>query len=306
MPDIPVKLTRYKNNPILAPDKNNSFEAQTLCNAGIAEYKGKIQILYRAEGFEKRENRLPTKRGITRLGLAVTDDGYNIEKRLTAPVIDREPDGTFAEHGIQDPRIAKIGDTYYIMCAAVSRWGDRLIMYTTKDFETFRKFGYIQPEHEMRTAGLFPAKFGDYYCCLLRYSPNIWISYTKDFKTWHQTKLLKEIEPFSWCGEKIGLGATPIRQDNAWLLFWHGVSAGLDRKYHLGIMWLDLKDPSKILKVQKEPILSPEADYEKKGFVDNVVYTCGAAEKNGKYLVYYGGADLVLAVADVDVDKCRI
>ena len=65
-------------------------------------------------------------------------------------------------------------------------------------------------------------------------------------------------------------------------------------------MLLDKEDPSKIIKFQDEPILACETDYEKNGFVDNVVYTNGAVKFGGKYFVYYGCCDRCLAVATVD------
>jgi predicted GH43/DUF377 family glycosyl hydrolase len=268
-------------------------------------HEGRVHILYRAEGFEKR---VPYTKDwpVTSLGLAVSEDGYTIESRSNEPVIGPEPNGQFGEHGIQDPRIAKIKDTYYIMSAGVSRWGDRLFLHTTKDFNTYENLGCIQPEHEMRTAGLFPEKFGDDFCCLLRYQPGMWISYTPDFKEWHGTKLVLPVKPHSWYGRKLGIGATPIRQDDAWLLFWHGKDDSLDGIYSLGIMWLGLKDPSKIIKMQEEPILTVEQDYEREGYWPNVVYTCGAVEKNGMYLVYYGCADRCLALATVPVKDCRL
>ena len=158
----------------------------------------------------------------------------------------------------------------------------------------------------MRTAGMFPEKFGEDFCFLLRYQPNMWISYTPDFTTWHDTKLVWEIRKNSWFGRKLGLGATPIRQDDAWLLFWHGKDDSLDGIYSLGVMWLDLEDPSRIIRVQDEPILTVETDYEREGYYPNVAYTCGAVEKDGNYIVYYGCADRVLAAATVPVDACRL
>ncbi len=299
-----VTLTRYENNPILLPNPDNSWEAQNVSNSAAVIHDGKVHLLYRAEGNEKR---VPYTKDwpVTTLGLAISTDGYTIDERFDTPVIGKEPLGEFGEHGHQDPRIAKIGDTYHIMSATVSRWGDRLHHFTTKDFKTYENLGPVQPEHEMRTAGLFPEKFGDDYCVLLRYQPNMWISFTRDFKEWHNTSCILQTKRESWYGQKLGIGATPIRQDNAWLLFWHGKDDTLDGVYSLGVMWVDLEDPSKVLKIQEEPILTVEKDYEKDGYYPNVVYTCGAVEKDGQYLVYYGCADRVLALATVPVDECQ-
>ncbi|HAH88390.1 MAG TPA: hypothetical protein DCL60_13570 [Armatimonadetes bacterium] len=80
----------------------------------------------------------------------------------------------------------------------------------------------------------------------------------------------------------------------------------LNNIYRLGIMWLDLEDPSKVLKFQEEPILEPEAEYERTGFVNNVVYTCGAAVLGDEVIVYYGCCDKCLAAATVPVRALRI
>jgi predicted GH43/DUF377 family glycosyl hydrolase len=69
-------------------------------------------------------------------------------------------------------------------------------------------------------------------------------------------------------------------------------------------MWLDKDDPRKVIRVQEEPILEVRTDWEKNGYYSNVVYTCGAVEKDGQYLVYYGAADRCLAVATVPVSDC--
>ncbi len=66
---------------------------------------------------------------------------------------------------------------------------------------------------------------------------------------------------------------------------------------------LSLEDPSKIVDRHPEPSLEPERDYEIRGEVPNVVFTCGACEVYNKYYVYYGGADRVVCVATVDKAK---
>ena len=53
----------------------------------------------------------------------------------------------------------------------------------------------------------------------------------------------------------------------------------------------------KLLARQDEPILEPEEDYELYGDVPNVVFTCGAIEKDDSFYVYYGGGDKVICVA---------
>jgi predicted GH43/DUF377 family glycosyl hydrolase len=127
----------------------------------------------------------------------------------------------------------------------------------------------------------------------------IWMSYTDNFADWYgQRELMAPSEGGNWDSAKIGAGAPPIKTEKGWLLIYHGVDE--DMVYRLGAAMLSLDDPSKIIYRHPEPILEPERDYEIRGEVPNVVFTCGACEVGDKYYVYYGGADRVICVATVD------
>ena len=54
-----------------------------------------------------------------------------------------------------------------------------------------------------------------------------------------------------------------------------------------------------MIKRQEEPVLRPRAPWEQVGDVPNVGFSCGGIERDDKYLIYYGGADHVMAVAAV-------
>ena len=73
--------------------------------------------------------------------------------------------------------------------------------------------------------------------------------------------------------------------------------------YHIGVMLLDLDDPSKVIARGKAPILSPKLPYERVGLTMNVVFTSGAIpEPDGTVKIYYGGADTVQCVATANLD----
>ena len=46
-------------------------------------------------------------------------------------------------------------------------------------------------------------------------------------------------------------------------------------QYALGALLLDADDPSIVVGRSREPILAPEAPYEREGFFGGVVFTCG-------------------------------
>jgi len=106
----------------------------------------------------------------------------------------------------------------------------------------------------------------------------------------------------SWDSAKIGIAGPPIKTEKGWLLIYHGVSK-IDHHYRLGYMILDLNDPFHVLYRSRYPILEPEYDFERLGIVDNVVFSCGAVEKDGVIYLYYGGADRVMCVATLELEK---
>ena len=110
-----------------------------------------------------------------------------------------------------------------------------------------------------------------------------------------------------WDGYKSGIAGPPLRLNNSWLLIYHGVEqkqAGrFGRVYRLGFALIDLKDPEKILYRCEKPIFEPVKNYELKGQVPNVVFSCAAVIKGKTLFVYYGGADTVIGVATADISK---
>ena len=71
----------------------------------------------------------------------------------------------------------------------------------------------------------------------------------------------------------------------------------------MGALLLDLKNPLKIINGTNYPILEPEMKYEKEGQVPNVVFPCGAIILKGRLFIYYGGADKVIGLAVVKLNK---
>lgn len=291
-----VRLERYAGNPILTANPEHRWEDYHVSNSGATIYKGKIYIAYRASSLDKKSP--GNAWGISRIGLAISSNGVDIDERRPEPLIDLvgEDDYLLGPNGVEDPRITKIGDTYYIVYATTSLRGDRIALATTKDFKTVEKHGLLMGHFEQRTAGLFPEKINGKFILMHRLAPNIWISESEDLKTFTNTRLVMDTHILPWCEVKMGLSAPPIRTRNAWALIFHGRDR--HRCYRQGIAWLDLEEPWKVIKVQQEPILEPVEPYEAtEGFIPNCVYACGAVELNDTVFVYYGASDTVACVA---------
>ena len=103
-----LKLQRSEFNPILTPT-DLPWEDMLVFNPGAIMVEDKIYLIYRAMG----------KKDIhSRLGLATSSDGIHFERRQSPLYYGHgHPDESL---GIEDPRIVKIDDTYYISYTAVS------------------------------------------------------------------------------------------------------------------------------------------------------------------------------------------
>ena len=292
-----VTLERYPHNPIMKPNLDNSWEASGTFNPAAVMHEGKIHLLYRAADRKPKTADPRCRFGIATIGHAVLEDGYKIIEKSKGPVIGlEESTEIFGVNGVEDPRITKIGDTYYIVYAVTSDCWDRLALASTKDFKTYKRHGLIVKDIAQRTGGLFPEKINGKYILMHRPIPNIWISESSDLVNWENPRMILTNKILPWCEVKLGICAPPIKTEKAWAVIFHGVDRNI--VYRLGIFWLDLEDPSKVLKVQKTPILEPETPYETHdGITGNCVYACGAVVDGEKVLVYYGAGDSFCCVA---------
>ncbi len=297
-----VKLKRYGSNPILSADSARDWEANHVSNSAAVVKDGKVHLFYRAEGRDTRNSSQAWF--VSRIGHAVSSDGFTIDCRYPEPALDILGEELPFTDGVEDPRIVEIDGVYHMVYCTTSVYPERLAWATSKDLITFDKHGILMPDYSQRTAGLLPERIDGEYVLFHRILPHLWISRSRDMKEWHSSQVLVHSRQGHWTESKMGIGATPIKTEQAWVVFIHGKD--LNNIYRLGIMWLDLEDPSKVLKFQEEPILEPEAEYERTGFVNNVVYTCGAAVLGDEVIVYYGCCDKCLAAATVPVRALRI
>ena len=156
-----------------------------------------------------------------------------------------------------------------------------------------------------KSGGLFPEKVKGKYVFFQRIFPNILLDYMDDLR-FFEDKLPNgqhQIPPskVGWDSRKVSFGSTPIKTKYGWLVITHGVDDARDHQYHMGAMLLDLENPEKIIYRSKTPILSPELWYEN-DWKPGVVYPCGAVNKDGTLLIYYGGGDKYVCVASAPMD----
>jgi 4-O-beta-D-mannosyl-D-glucose phosphorylase len=99
---------------------------------------------------------------------------------------------------------------------------------------------------------------------------------------------------------KNGGGIVPIKDDTCYMHIVHGVrntAAGL--RYVLYAFATDLVEPYKIISKPSGYLMAPEND-ERIGDVSNVLFSCGAVEKDGIIYLYYASSDTKMHVATIN------
>lgn len=293
-------VRRYTKNPILTKE-DVPYPVETVHNPGVTKFDGKYIMLFRSH----------LRSGRSIIGIAESEDGYQFRVRNEPFIVpsDIEPFKTYEEYGVEDPRITKIEDAYYIAYSCYSRFGVRVALAVTYDFRSLERISIIT-QADCRNVVLFPEKFDGKYVRLDRphtetipYS--IWISYSPDLIHWGESRVILMPEKYHWDEMKVGPGAPPIKTEKGWLNIFHGVFKTMDGAvYRLGLCLHDLRDPKRIISVGDNWILEPEAPWERVGYVHNVVFTCGAIlEEDGILKIYYGGADTVICLGEADLDE---
>lgn len=292
-------LHRWEGNPAITVE-DVPFRANTVFNGTPVLTDDGIYLLLRVEG----------QHGYSFFALARSEDGLHFtldDKPVMLPARDG-PFAMYEKKGIEDPRITVIDGVCYVVYTAVGDCGPRIAIAKTEDYVNYERIAIIS-EPGNKDGILFPRKIKGRYARLDRPIGmgvgSMWVSYSPNLIDWGDSEVIMTPRRGYWDDFRIGASVTPIETDEGWLEIYHGVrmtSAG--PIYRIGMVLLDLEDPSKVIKRADAPILSPRDDYERIGDINNVCFACGAiVDANGDMKVYYGAADTSICIATCNLKK---
>lgn len=218
-----------------------------------------------------------------------------------------QPEAEYEEYGVEDPRITRIADRYWITYVAVSRHGAATALASTSDFRAFQRHGIIFPP-ENKDVVLFSEAMGGRYAALHRpnpatpfSTPAMWLAWSNDLIHWGGHEPLFA-GTSGWENGRVGAGAPPIRVADGWFELYHGNrrpdAPGEVGRYQAAAMLLDSGNPARVIRTSNRPILEPTEPFECQGFVPDVVFPTAIVERGDKWLVYYGAGDAYTAVAE--------
>ena len=322
---------RAAEAPILSP-QGTSWESAGVFNPAVTVLRnesaersaegmpfGKIVMLYRAQDAA----------GTSRIGYAESMDGGRHFTRRAEPVLSPETDYE-KDGGVEDPRLQKFGDTYYLTYTGYNKKDAQLCLATSKDLIHWGRKGVILPAYKgnwnvawTKSGAIVPEKIGGKYWMYwlgtaADKTDQIGLSYSADLVHWTeatQNPVLAR-RPGKFDSRVVEPGPPPILTPAGIVLIYNGADDKL--VYRTGVAVFDRSDPRKLISRTDEPVFAPEKEWEKVGQVPNVVFVEGMLPLEQRFLeggtelkparksflFYYGGADKFVGVAEAD-EKMR-
>jgi predicted GH43/DUF377 family glycosyl hydrolase len=287
---------RLSDSPVISP-QGNGWESAGTFNPSVVMHDGNIVMLYRAQDAN----------GTSRLGYASSTDGIRFTRRpepVLSPEADYERGG-----GVEDPRLVKIDNTFYLTYTAYNKKDAQLALAVSKDLVHWDRKGVILPAYKGRwnvgwtkAGAILPEKIdGKYWMYYLGTAPDktdqMGVAYSTDLLHWTDALDVPVLprRPGRWDSRVVEPGPAPFLTADGIVLIYNGADDSL--VYRTGIARFDRKDPRRVLSRTEMPVFVPEAEWEKKGQVPNVVFVEGMIRQANRWLFYYGGADKYIGVA---------
>jgi predicted GH43/DUF377 family glycosyl hydrolase len=287
----------HGGEPILVP-QGSGFEAAGVFNPAVVKDGGRYVMLYRAQDAK----------GTSRLGMATSADGVHFQRSAEPGLV---PEAEYERGGgVEDPRLVKIGGTFYLTYTAYDGKNAQLALATSKDLRQWERRGVILPANTGRwnvkwtkAGAILPQAVGGRYWMYYMAdaaagSDQMGVAYSDDLLRWTEAldgPVLPR-RPGFFDSRVVEPGPPPVMTPEGILLVYNGADDRL--VYRVGWVLFDATDPTRVLARSDAPIFEPQRGWELSGQVPNVVFVEGLVRDGARWLFYYGGADKHIGVAE--------
>jgi len=287
---------RVSEKPVLGPH-GEGFEAAGIFNPAVIKHDGKFVMLYRAQD----------RNGTSRLGYATSLDGVQFEKAaqpVLAPETEYEKDG-----GVEDPRLVRLGPSYYLTYTAYNKRDAQLCLATSKDLVHWQRQGVIMPAYQgnwnvgwTKSGAIVPSRIGGKYWMYFLgtaadRTDQTGLAFSDDLLHWTEATAAPVLprRPGQFDSRVVEPGPPPVVLPEGILLIYNGADDNL--VYSVGWALFDKRDPRRLVARSDQPIFNPQKNWEKVGQVPNVVFLEGLVKEGNRWLFYYGAADKYIGIA---------
>ena len=316
-------------NPVLLPGDGEfrcpvlgtlvNWEEKDVFNPAAVVREGRVYLLFRAE------DRVGKYAGTSRIGLAVSEDGFNFSK-LDRPVLYPDNDSLKIyewEGGIEDPRVVETEEGQYIMTyTAYDGKTARLLTATSPDLMNWTKHGTVlngKYKNTWSKSGAIVARRKGSRVVAEKIKGRYWMYFgdtdlfmatSEDLLRWTPLEEDNELKPVLkprknyFDSRLVESGPFALLTDDGIILIYNGMNAegDGDTKYPVGAYCagqalFDGRDPSRLVNRLEMPFMKPDRGYEITGQVNQVCFLEGMVPFNGQWLLYYGTGDSKIAVA---------
>ncbi|WP_260703150.1 glycoside hydrolase family 130 protein [Edaphobacter flagellatus] len=333
---------RASDAPVITPRKESVFndpvngmpvhwEALHTFNPAAVVRDGKVHVLYRAEDDS---GEMQIGMHVSRLGLAVSEDGVHFERRAT-PVFypandaqaDREQPG-----GVEDPRIVEGEDGIYVM--TYTQWSRKRNAYTvgiarSRDLIHWTKYGPAfagvkDGKYDSllyKSAGIVTRHVGERLVAA-KINGSYWMYWgeikvglatSKDLVHWTPVEdesgkpvVLLEARPGLPDSGFPETGPPPVLTEHGIVMLYNAKNATDETRdkslaagaYSVEEAVFSTADPTKLLGRTEQPVFKPERPFEQSGqYAAGTTFAEGLVRFKGKWWLYYGCADSFVGAA---------
>ncbi|MEK7952261.1 glycoside hydrolase family 130 protein [Luteolibacter soli] len=231
------------------------------------------------------------------------------------------PAASFQEYGVEDARISKVENTWYMTTCSVSAERQCTTLYTSRDGLNYELQGIVL-DHQNKDMLIFEGKPGGKFHALTRPTGDLYFAYppSSEFEAGPSINLASSPDALHWKPAdtplirprrgsssvmRIGGGTAPILTSRGWLMLYHGVQpgtvVGTYRTFHA---FLGADDPARVLSVHDErPLLESRPDLTSHlrdlRYLENVVFTTGLVDGGDHFIVASGEDDLACRITRI-------
>jgi predicted GH43/DUF377 family glycosyl hydrolase len=289
-PSVQISTDWVSDSPVISPGAHDHSTAGAF-NPAAVRVGGKTILLFREQD----------KNGTSRIGYASSIDGQHFTSRpepVLVPEADYEKDG-----GVEDPRVLRVGATYYMTYTGYNKRDAQLCLATSTDLIHWNRKGILLPAYKgkwntgwTKSGAIIPAKInGKYWMYYLGTAPDkrdyMGIASSADLLHWSDAsdKPVLPRRPGAFDSRVMEPGPPPIITSAGILLIYNGADDNL--VYSTAWALFDKSDPTRLIARAGYPFLTPTKDWQRVGQVANVVFTEGMVQNKGQYWMYFGAAD---------------